>query len=799
MHFLQSSVASNTDVLCLLLSFVGCTELLSSCSRVCARWFAASLDPRCFRQIRQFRLTHFIEPDAASSSSAAAGAAEQDIWNWQPAAAAAAHPLWPTPSPSDYASMTRVLAKLSNLRRLELGPRTPDAVLRALGNACAGGYNNNIASGSSTTSTFGFLRELRELSLAGNAVVTDAGVQALVANCRAAAAVGGSFVSASVAAASSSSSSSSCCILHGLESLELRGCRLLTDVGFGLLFGQAHRLVKVDLSLCSGARAPTLASLARHCPSVTRLDLAGARGVNDEALRALAGPTISVSTATPASASPIGLLSPIASGSSVGLAQLQHLNLEDCWNVSSTGLLHLTKCCRHLQSLNLSGCYNAVQEQAIGALVRPGGGCVTTLTSLNFTGCPLTDAMMATLAQGPPAPGGRSGGLRALRSLCVSQLGRMGPSAAELSDVGIAALCSGARLSSSSLCRSVTELDLSACALMSDHAVQLLASSCPSLTSLLLARCVALSDAALLSIAQGCFAPVLRALDVSHVYQLTGACMLPLRQGCPKLQQLVARSCLRIGDQAWTMLQPGQSSVIGADLSPSVLTLDLSACAVTDRGMRRLAQSWRHTLLQQRRSSGGDGASGAQSLPLSIANGRSIALTSLSLSDCRDLRDEGLAALLPRLPSLTSLSLAGCAQLTPASLDLLSRCPCAPRLRSLVLHQLVELTDVSLAALFSHTPLLTEVGLDELGPALTDAVLDSLASHCPSLTSVSLARAGGGVTHPALLRLLRTCSHIRLLNCSLARHVTALQSNWPDANWQQLLRIVGRRGVQLLR
>jgi hypothetical protein len=130
--------------------------------------------------------------------------------------------------------------------------------------------------------------------------------------------------------------------------------------------------------------------------------------------------------------------------------------------------------------------------------------------------------------------------------------------------------------------------------------------------------------------------------------------------------------------------------------------------------------------------------------------------------------------------------LAGCAQLTATSLDLLSRCPCAPRLRSLVLHQLVELTDVSLVALFTHTPLLTEVGLDELGPALTDGVLDSLAGRCRSLTSVSLARAGGGVTHPSLPALVaRLSAHpsAELLPCAPCDG--AAEQLWPDANWQQ--------------
>jgi len=109
----------------------------------------------------------------------------------------------------------------------------------------------------------------------------------------------------------------------------------------------------------------------------------------------------------------------------------------------------------------------------------------------------------------------------------------------------------------------------------------------------------------------------------------------------------------------------------------------------------------------------------------------------------------------------------------------------------------VEVSDAGVATLARALPGLHEVGLDEL-PLLTDAALGALAAHCPDLRRVSLARARG-VSHRALLQLLQSCPHMHSLNAALATQITALPSSHPDAAWQQLLRIVARRGVHFLR
>jgi len=383
--------------------------------------------------------------------------------------------------PGDYQALTRVLLKLSNLTNLEIGPRAPNELLRVLASS------ESIADQQRQSSTFGYLTQLRSLSFAGNTVITDEGIQLLVGSCQ------GSSGSHSGAASASSSasqpSSGSCtCFLHRVVDLSLRGCRQLSDRGLSTLLAHMPSLRHADLSHVSGARAASMHALARHCPLLTRLALAGARGINDDALRALAGIGAGAGAAVAgSSAAAGGPGSPHAtSGLSLGLVNLHTLDLEDCWNVTGQGLQYLLKGCHQLRVLNLAGAYNAVTDASLLALAKSRAGRHT-LQELNCAGCPLTDQGIGLLLRGaqPWSDGGSmSGGvgLQTLRSLRVSLLGRMGPSASELSDAGLA------HIAASRAAYTLTALDLTACAMLTNHTVGLLAQACEQMQHLSLNR-----------------------------------------------------------------------------------------------------------------------------------------------------------------------------------------------------------------------------------------------------------------------------------------------------------------------
>lgn len=431
--FLHAS-GSHFDLFCLMLSSLGCWELLSSCSRVSRRWFQASCDPRCFRQITQLRVTQFMEPDSAPMAVA-------NEWNWNPPAPAA--PLTYTPpTANDYAAFTQMLAKLGNLHKLQLGPKSPNHVLEAIGRG---------ATLPSTSDFTAFLGHLRSLHLKNCDMLTDAGLQSLVKHCSPMASAISSSSSSSASARSSTlaSSSSSSCFLHHLLILDVSGCTKITDRGLTAVLEHTPALRHVDLSFCSGVTVVTMQALANHCGRVTRLSLAGARSINDDCLRAIGS----------------------------GLTCLRTLSIEDCWNVTSTGILHLANGCRQLRELNCSGTYNAVNESAFQSLVQQ---CSSSLQELNFTGCPLTDAAVNVLVHG--IPDSAISGLHHLQSLHMSMLGRMGPSTGELSDAGLIAIAT------SSTAQTLVGLDVTGCTLLTDAAVAQVAKFCTQIQRLNVSR-----------------------------------------------------------------------------------------------------------------------------------------------------------------------------------------------------------------------------------------------------------------------------------------------------------------------
>ena len=315
--------------------------------------------------------------------------------------------------------------------------------------------------------------------------------------------------------------------------------------------------------------------------------------------------------------------------------------------------------------------------------------------------------------------------------------------------------------------------------------------------------CSSLSDSSLSAIGSGVFRLSLLSLDVSHVYQLTDGC-LPALQRCENLQHVNFAKCLRVTDQAWKMVQPRSVAMLtqqqealpsgsAAALSsisiecPPLQSLDLSGCRVSDHGLRRLSLAWANAASDPHHPSP---RVHLPLLPVAI-----ISLTSLTLNGCASISDAGLCSILPLLPHLSSLSVAACPDLSDRTLASLALH--TPRLRSLTLHQCVEVSDAGLCALVAARNGLHDIGLDEL-PLVTDLSVAAMAAHCPELTHLSLARSPA-VTFTALLTLMQRCAHMQYLNCALAAHLTAMPATHPDANWQQLLRIVAKRGVQFLR
>jgi hypothetical protein len=159
--------------------------------------------------------------------------------------------------------------------------------------------------------------------------------------------------------------------LTSLQSLNLLGCKLVTDAGLAHLRGLTA-LRSLDLWECERVTDAGLAHL-RGLTALRSLDLWGGEQVTDAGLAHLRG-----------------------------LNALRHLNLQDCRQVTDAGLAHL-RGLTALQCLMLGG----MKFTDAGLAHLPG---LTALHSLSLTGCDqFTDAGVAHLR-----------GVPALKNLCLS-------------------------------------------------------------------------------------------------------------------------------------------------------------------------------------------------------------------------------------------------------------------------------------------------------------------------------------------------------------------------------------------
>jgi len=141
-------------------------------------------------------------------------------------------------------------------------------------------------------------------------------------------------------------------------------------------------------------------------------------------------------------------------------------------NITSTGIISLSKTCRYLQVVYLRRNIN-ITDDAIKALSE---NCPM-LRELNVGGCTLlTDASLQTLGE-------NSKHLKSLNIIAI-----------QATDNGILKLCQG------SCSRTITEIDMSGCKDLTDDAVDFLIQCCSQLRIILFARCPNITENARISL-----------------------------------------------------------------------------------------------------------------------------------------------------------------------------------------------------------------------------------------------------------------------------------------------------------
>ena len=227
--------------------------------------------------------------------------------------------------------------------------------------------------------------------------------------------------------------------LPALSSLDMSGCAGINDtiLARALLKDDVSltvdSLVELNLSLCKGLTDASSRVIVMKCPNLEVLDLGGCTGITNTSLSVLAS-----------------------------LKKLRSLNLRSCWQVSDSGVMHLSSSAESLQQLNLQDCQKvsdtALRHLSHSLISKPG------LSQLNLSFCAnVSDSGMKSLSK-----------ISSLRSLNLR-------SCDNITDIGVGYLAEASV--------GLTTLDLSFCDKVSDRALDHIASGLFNLTHLSLISC----------------------------------------------------------------------------------------------------------------------------------------------------------------------------------------------------------------------------------------------------------------------------------------------------------------------
>lgn len=138
-----------------------------------------------------------------------------------------------------------------------------------------------------------------------------------------------------------------------LATLELQGCRALTDVGVRSIAHCSH-LRGLDLSWCHNITDASVAEIAKNCTELQTLTLLGCVKISNPGLEAIASNN----------------------------ACLRSLKISDCVLISDEGLMCVANKCKQLQEIHMSRCVLAT-EAAISGIID---GC-SRLSCFEVYGC----------------------------------------------------------------------------------------------------------------------------------------------------------------------------------------------------------------------------------------------------------------------------------------------------------------------------------------------------------------------------------------------------------------------------
>lgn len=413
----------------------------------------------------------------------------------------------------------------------------------------------------------------------------------------------------------------------------------------------------------------------------------------------------------------------------------QVLSLDNSIQLNNFSCSLISRTCRQLRSLSLSGCVNITTEGVVEIVQS-----VPYLEVLNLEGCPLV-GNAALLELGKRCPNLRSLNVRGCSQLTDSAFTELNNDVnnqiQELDISNLPNLTERGIKGFLGRCFNFASLKLSGNKTVTNDCIEILAVNNSSiLRNLEIVGCENLTDASIRALSSYC--SNLRSLNISfckgispHAFSVkTPSCIL-----FPELAEIDLTRILNMNDETVKQL---------TTRCPKLESINLSSCEeVTEVGIDALAKNCNTRLLE------------------------------CNLSNCPHVDDSSVVHLANHCPNLRRVSLYNCHGVTDSAIEhLASMCK---SLISLDLSSCEKVTDRSLIRLSQSCPSLEVLCVEET--TITNEGIVEIARSCRSLNTLKLAYCKG-LMDAGLAELARGCPEMRHLDLSYCNNFSlgAIQS-----------------------
>ncbi|XP_065829273.1 F-box and leucine-rich repeat protein 13-like [Oscarella lobularis] len=328
---------------------------------------------------------------------------------------------------------------------------------------------------------------------------------------------------------------------HNLRHVSFLGGTSITDDALKYLSLQSRKLQSVRLEGNASITDLSLKTMGRACPELNYVSIVDCPKLTDHALKALGGcrniRVLNVADCLRLTDSGVRHVIEGSSG-----PKLREVNLTNCLRVSDVTLLRLAQRCHRLTYASFCFCEH-ITDAGVELL-----GSLTSLISLDLTGCHIGDQAIATIGQASAD----------FKDLNIAEC-------TQITDIGLQKLCTN--------CPNLESLDVSNCYNLTDGAVQTLAFCCRMLRTFRFAGCHQLTDQAIQSISGGCH--YLTEIDLSGCDKITDKSLVKyLRKGCRQLRFLTMLGCRGITKIGAQKMQTQNAVIRYSADTPSMTTLE---------------------------------------------------------------------------------------------------------------------------------------------------------------------------------------------------------------------------------